>query len=218
MFLQPLQNAQPVPAPGTTVPISPESGGPRVPQAVLRNETPSASGVPGSVPSVPAGCWGTSPWCASAPRKVCWLHSDTRAMGPAIPGDTNHPCHHVPALLHMGGTPFQGWQWDLHWDFSTLPVPLCPGHQGSPLRGGLWGVGTVLGTPATGRTQGHKHFTRSLSWLCPNCCSQVVFLPSRAGSRAVVGQRAGDWGLGLSGGTGISHGITIMVGSKLGWA
>lgn len=67
--------------PGITVPISPESGGPRVPQAVLRNETPSASAVPGSGPSVPAGCWGTSPWCAGAPRKVCWLPRDTRAMG-----------------------------------------------------------------------------------------------------------------------------------------
>lgn len=59
-------------------------------------------------------------------------------MGPGITGGTNHSCHHIPALLLMGDTPFQGCPWDLHWDFSTFPVPLCRGHQVSPLRGGLW--------------------------------------------------------------------------------
>lgn len=72
-----------------------------------------------------AGCWETSPWYADAPRKVCWLHRDTKAMGAGITGGTNHSCHHIPALLLMAGTPFQGWPWDLRWDFSTFPVPLC---------------------------------------------------------------------------------------------
>lgn len=100
-----------------------------------------------SVARVPAECWGTPPWCAGAPRKVCWLHRDSRAMGPAISGDTNHWCHRVPARL-VGSPHFRGGHGTCT---ETSPRSFCSqatrSAHSEETCGGYW---AVMGTPETG--------------------------------------------------------------------
>lgn len=120
---------------GSVLPINPGGGEPPTPWAPLRNETPSASGVPGSVPAVPAeppalpGAGTGLPRHGDATRKVCWFCRDTRPVGQPSRVTTNS-CHRVPAPLLAGTPRFQGWPWDF------APGLLQPKHRHQRYQGG----------------------------------------------------------------------------------